>query len=94
VILTVEPDNRVCEAKILTIEERNSMKLNIGNTDRIIRVIIAALLAISAWIVGFGAIGGIVLLVLAAVMLITSAVGFCPVYAAFTFSTRRSPARS
>jgi hypothetical protein len=70
------------------------MKLNMGNTDRIIRLVVAALLAIGAWMVGFGSIGGIILLVLAAVMLVTSAVGFCPLYAPFKFSTKHSPAKS
>ena len=70
------------------------MKLNMGNTDRIVRPIIAALLAIGAWMLGFGSVGGIILLILAAVMLITSAVGFCPLYAPFKFSTKSGAAKS
>ena len=70
------------------------MKQNIGGTDRIVRIVIAALLALGAWMAGFGTVGGMILLILAAVMLITSAIGFCPLYAPFKFSTKRSPANS
>jgi hypothetical protein len=70
------------------------MKLNMGKTDRIVRLVIAVLLAIGAGLLGFGSVGGIILLVLAAVMLATSAVGFCPLYAPFKFSTKTSPAKS
>ena len=62
--------------------EKN-MKQNIGNTDRIIRVVLAVLLAVGAWMAGFGSVGGIILLVLAAVMLVTSAVGFLPAVCTF-----------
>ncbi|MGV8909029.1 MAG: YgaP family membrane protein [Propionicimonas sp.] len=70
------------------------MKQNIGNSDRIIRIVLAALLTIGAWMAGFGSIGGIVMLVLAVVMLVTSAVGFCPLYAPFGFTTKRRHATS
>lgn len=70
------------------------MKKNLGTTDRVIRIVLAALLAVAAWMVGLASIGGIILLVLAAVMLITSAVGFCPLYAPFRFSTKQPPANS
>jgi uncharacterized membrane protein YkgB len=67
------------------------MKQNIGNTDRIVRIVIAALLIVGAWMAGFGTIGGIILLVLAVVLLATSAIGFCPLYLPFGFSTRSRP---
>ncbi len=70
------------------------MKQNISGTDRIVRIVIAVLLALGAWMTGVGSVGGIILLILAAVMLVTSAVGFCPLYALFKFSTKRSPANS
>jgi hypothetical protein len=37
--------------------------------------------------VGFGTVAGIVLLVVAGVMVVTAAVGFCPLYAVFGVST-------
>lgn len=65
------------------------MKRNISNTDRIVRVIIAALFAY----LYFGGILtgtlGIILVILGAVFLLTSVVSFCPLYAAFKFSTYR-----
>ena len=63
------------------------MKRNMSNTDRIIRVILAALFAY----LYFGGIVsgtlGIILLVLAGVFLLTSLVSFCPLYTLFKFST-------
>ncbi len=70
------------------------MKQNIGNTDRIVRIVLAALLAVGAWLVGFGSIGGVILLALAVVMLVTSALGFCPLYAPFGLSTKPRPSQN
>jgi len=70
------------------------MLQNIGGTDRIVRIVLAVLLTVGAWMLGFGSIGGIILLVLAVVMLVTSAVGFCPLYAPFGFTTKRRHATS
>lgn len=65
------------------------MKRNMSNTDRIIRVIIAALFAY----LYFGGVVtgalGIVLVVLGGVFLLTSLVAFCPLYAPFKFSTHK-----
>lgn len=68
------------------------MKQNIGNTDRIVRIVLAVLLTVGAWMAGFGSLGGILLLVLALAMLVTSAIGFCPLYAPFSFGTTPRPA--
>jgi hypothetical protein len=57
------------------------MRVNMGSIDRIARAFVVAPVAIVvAVVVGVGSVAGIVLLVLAAVMLATSAVGFCPLY--------------
>ena len=77
-----------------TLGREKNMKQNIGNTDRIIRVALAVLLAVGAWMAGLGSVGGIILLVLAGVMLVTSAVGFCPLYAPFGFTTKPRVAKS
>jgi Protein of unknown function (DUF2892) len=54
---------------------------NMSTLDRALRSFLAAPAAIvSAFVVGAGSAGGIVLFALAAVMLATSAVGFCPLY--------------
>ena len=70
------------------------MKQNLGGIDRVIRLVIAALLAGGAGLVGFSSVAGIILLVLAAVMVATSAMSFCPLYALFRFSTKRRAANN
>jgi len=57
------------------------MSRNISTLDRGLRSFVVAPAAIViAFVVGAGSVAGIVLFVLAAVMLATSAVGFCPLY--------------
>ncbi len=63
------------------------MGKNMGNTDRIIRFIIAAVIAGLYFTGTITGTLGIVLLVLAGVFLLTSFIGFCPLYAPFGFST-------
>ena len=63
------------------------MNANVGNADKIVRVVIAAVAAILAFVIGAGTVGGIILLVVAVVMLATSAMGFCPLYRIFGMST-------
>jgi Protein of unknown function (DUF2892) len=69
------------------------MARNMSNLDRGLRSFIVAPIAIVvAVLIGAGSIGGIVLLALAAIMLATSAVGFCPLYTLFHLNTRgRTP---
>jgi Inner membrane protein YgaP-like, transmembrane domain len=65
------------------------MTKNMNNLDRALRAfVVAPLLVIAALFVGAGTILGVVLLVLAAVMLATAAVGFCPLYALLHLNTR------
>ena len=55
------------------------MSRNMSNLDRGLRSFVVAPVAIViAVLIGAGSIGGIVLFALAAIMLATSAVGFCP----------------
>ena len=66
------------------------MKRNMSNIDRIVRVLVAAVLAylyFSGMVTGAL---GIVFLVLAAVFTLTALVAFCPLYAPFKFSTFKS----
>ncbi len=64
------------------------MKKNMGGMDRIIRVLLAALVAVLFFTDVIGGTLGIILLVLAGIFLITSFVSFCPVYWPFGISTR------
>lgn len=63
------------------------MKLNMGGADRIIRALIAVAIAVLYFTNVITGTLGIVLLVVGAVFLLTSIVGFCPLYAPFGIST-------
>ena len=63
------------------------MKKNMGNTDRIVRIIIALTIGILYFNEIITGTLGIVLMVFAAVFVITSFVSFCPLYAPFGIST-------
>jgi len=65
------------------------MKKNMGSADRIIRVIIAAIVAVLYFTGIVSGTLGIVLLVLAGIFVLTSFISFCPLYAPFGISTCR-----
>jgi len=63
------------------------MKKNMGSTDRTIR----AILGIAAIIIALFATSGlvdIILYIFAAIMIVTSLVGVCPLYIPFNISTK------
>jgi hypothetical protein len=65
------------------------MSPNMSNLDRALRSFVVAPAAIViALVVGAGSIGGIALFAFAAVMLATSAIGFCPLYKLLHLDTR------
>jgi hypothetical protein len=63
------------------------MKKNMGNADRIIRLLVAAAITILFFTNIITGTIGIVLLVLAAIFVLTSLVGFCPIYAMIGVNT-------
>ena len=63
---------------------------NMSNMDRGIRIFVAAVIAILYFSGMVAGTLGIVLLVLAAVFLITSSIAFCPLYVPLKISTRKS----
>lgn len=63
------------------------MKTNMGSTDRIIRLIVAAILAALYFTGTVAGTLGIILVVVAAVFTLTSFVSFCPLYAIFGMNT-------
>lgn len=68
------------------------MTANMGTVDRLVRTAVAVLIIA---LYAFGYISGmlaVVLGVVAAAFLLTSAVGWCPAYAPFGLSTRRRQA--
>ena len=64
------------------------MKKNMGNADRIIRIIAAAIIAILYFTGTLSGTLGIVLLVLAVVFVLTSIISFCPLYLPLKIRTR------
>ena len=67
------------------------MKLNVGSADRVVRLVVAALLLVASlagWITGAVA---IVALALAAIFTLTALVRVCPLYLPFGLSTLKKP---
>ncbi len=63
------------------------MKKNMGSTDKIIRLIAAALILILYFANVVSGTLGIILLVVAGIFVATSFINFCPLYAPFGIST-------
>jgi hypothetical protein len=63
------------------------MTTNVSTTDRAVRLGLAVLAVVAAYLAGFGSVLGIVLLVVAAVLAVTAVVRFCPLYRLFGMST-------
>ncbi len=63
------------------------MKKNMGSADRIIRLIIAAIIGVLYFTGTISGTLGIILLVLAGVFVLTSFISFCPLYAPFGISS-------
>ena len=66
------------------------MSTNVSGLDRVIRVVIAIAAVAIAFAVGASSVLGIILFVVAAIMLVTAAVGFCPLYRLFGLSTKKA----
>lgn len=67
------------------------MKLNqnMGTLDRIIRLIIAAVIAVLYFTGNLSGLAAIILGILAVIFVATSLIGFCPLYLPFGLSTRK-----
>jgi hypothetical protein len=63
------------------------MKKNMGSADKIIRLIIAAVIAFLYYNQTIGGTLGLVLLIFAGIFVLTSFISFCPLYAIFGFNT-------
>jgi Na+(H+)/acetate symporter ActP len=71
-----------------------NMKKNMGSVDRTIRVIVALVIGI---LYLAGQITGLVALILgivAVIFLLTSVLGFCPLYVPFKLSTKKEAAKA
>ncbi|MDR7522962.1 MAG: DUF2892 domain-containing protein [Armatimonadota bacterium] len=67
------------------------MKLskNMGTLDRIIRLVVAAVIAVLYFTGNLSGLAAIILGILAVAFIVTSVVGFCPTYLPFGLSTRK-----
>lgn len=63
------------------------MKKNMGSTDQIVRVVIALIVGVLFFTKVISGILGFVLLAVAGIFVLTSAVSFCPIYAVFGMRT-------
>jgi hypothetical protein len=64
------------------------MKSNEGTIDRIIRAVVGVAALLGAFAIGSGSVAFVLLLVVGAILLVTAAVGFCPLYRMLGISTR------
>lgn len=69
------------------------MTKNMGSADRIIRVIIAAIVGVLYYTGTISGTLGLVLLILAGIFVLTSLISFCPLYAPFGIKTCASPSK-
>jgi len=69
-------------------KKTNTMEKNMGTADKVVRIAIAATIAILYFTNQLSGTGAIILMVLAVVFVLTSFISFCPLYLPFGISTR------
>ena len=65
------------------------MKKNMGTIDKVIRILVAVVIAVLYFTHVVSGTLGIILLVLAGVFVLTSFISFCPLYTLFGLSTKK-----
>ncbi|MCC6685237.1 MAG: DUF2892 domain-containing protein [Bacteroidia bacterium] len=65
------------------------MKKNMGELDKILRVLAAAVVVVLNFMGTIGGTLATVLMSVAAILLLTTLINFCPLYALFKVSTKR-----
>jgi len=63
------------------------MRITVGNTDRVLRGLLAVGAVVGSAVLGFSTGGGIALLAVAAIMVLTAASGVCPIYSVLGIDT-------
>jgi uncharacterized membrane protein len=74
---------------IITINIEMKMKKNMGTIDKVIRILIAVVIVILYFTHVISGVLAIILLALSAIFIVTSLLGFCPLYLPFGWSTRK-----
>lgn len=65
------------------------LKKNMGSMDKTVRLVVAAVFLYLILFVGVSSVVAWILGILAVVFVVTSFVGFCPLYAPFKLSTKK-----
>ncbi len=65
------------------------MKKNMGTIDKVIRVLVAVIVLVLYFTHVISGTLAVILLILSAVFVVTSLLGFCPLYLPFGLSTRK-----
>jgi len=65
------------------------MKPNMGTVDKVVRILAAVVIAVLYFTHQISGTAAIILLILAGVFILTSFLGFCPLYLPFGISTRK-----
>jgi hypothetical protein len=63
------------------------MKANVGTVDRIVRAVVGLAALLGAVAIGSGSVAFVLLMVVGAILLVTAAVGFCPLYRVLGIAT-------
>lgn len=71
---------------------QNSMKTNMGSQDKTIRIILAIIIAVLFFTKIISGTIAIVLLVVAGIFILTSLIGYCPLYSLLGISTCKKKA--
>jgi len=66
------------------------MKPNMGTVDKIIRLVVVAIIAVLYYTGQITGTAAIILGIIAVAFLVTSLIGWCPTYVPFGISTRKS----
>jgi hypothetical protein len=65
------------------------MKKNVGSIDRVIRILIAVVIVVLYFTNVISGTLGIILLILAAVFVVTALINFCPIWSMLGISTKK-----
>ena len=65
------------------------MKKNMGTVDKVIRIVVAAIILVLYFTHVITGTLAVVLLILAGILVVTSLLGTCPLYMLFRLSTRK-----
>lgn len=66
------------------------MKNNMSSADRIIRLVVAAVIAVLIFMNVLSGTAAVILGILAGVFAVTSVIGFCPLYTLLSFQPKRT----